>query len=155
MTVAETATFHDRSSWGSGDWDNEPDRVEWRDESTDLPCLALRNRLGAWCGYVACPPEHPWHGLDYDSEELGDVHAHGGLTFSSFCAEGEGPERICHVPRPGEPDNVWWLGFDCAHLGDHVPAMHRDYLGRGETYRTLDYVQRQCSYLAAQVWAAR
>jgi hypothetical protein len=29
------------------------------------------------------------------------------------------------VPEPGETDNVWWFGFDCAHAQDYIPAMHK------------------------------
>lgn len=63
-TTEKTETFIDRTGWPSGPWDDEPDRVEWRDEATGLPCLALRNDMfGSWCGYVAVPPGHPVHGL--------------------------------------------------------------------------------------------
>src|SRR5437868_461399 len=91
-----------------GPWDNEPDRLEWR--HAGLPCLMNRNRSGVWCGYVAVPPGHPFHGASYDDERTYDLPSHGGLTFSSTCS-GE----ICHVPQPGEPDDVWWFGFDCNH----------------------------------------
>ena len=54
-------TFIDRSDWLPGPWDDEPDRVEWRDEATGLPCLLRRGSpfIGVWCGYVALPPDHP------------------------------------------------------------------------------------------------
>lgn len=42
----------DRTGWGSGPWDNEPDRLEWKDEKTSMPCLMVRNDMGNWCGYV-------------------------------------------------------------------------------------------------------
>lgn len=48
----------ERSRWGRGAWDAEPDRREWRHEG--MPCLLIRNRQGAWCGYVALGPGHPW-----------------------------------------------------------------------------------------------
>lgn len=35
-------------------------------------------------GYVAVPPEHPYHGKDYD-KPLVDVH--GGLTFDASAKE--------------------------------------------------------------------
>jgi len=56
------------------------------------------------------------------------VWVHGGLTFANKCqphAEGEEVNAICHVVEPGEDDDVWWLGFDCAHIGfdgDFAPA---------------------------------
>lgn len=61
----------DKSSWGDGPWQQEPDRAEWTHRG--LPCLAV----------------------------------HGGLTYSDRCHD-----DICHVPAPGEPDDVWWFGFD-------------------------------------------
>lgn len=70
-------------------------------------CLIRRTNIGIWCGYVAVPPGHPWHGKHYDAV---DADVHGGLTYAEPCS-GE----ICHVPQPGESDDVWWLGFDCGH----------------------------------------
>lgn len=106
----------DRTGWPPGPWDDEPeDRVEWR--HAGFPCLLVRGPMGAWCGYVGVPPGHLAHGKDY-----GDVNVdvHGGLTFARPCHE-DGP--ICHVPAPGEPDEVWWLGFDCNHYTDVAPKM--------------------------------
>jgi hypothetical protein len=103
----------DKSGWGEGPWMSEPDRVEFR--HAGLPCLLRRSpRGGAWCGYVAVPPGHPLHGTTHDGI---DVEVHGGLTYSGRC-EGD----VCHVPAPGEPDDVWWIGFDCGHAFDVSPA---------------------------------
>lgn len=56
-----------RAGWLPGPWLTEPDRVEWVDEATRLPCLVLRREgLGHLCGYVGVPPDHPAHGLNYD-----------------------------------------------------------------------------------------
>lgn len=134
-------TPRDRSKWGSGPWDGEPDRVEGK--HAGLPTLALRNPMGGWCGYVAVPPGHPFHGQPYD--EHYDLDVHGGLTYSDRC-DGS---RICHIPKPGEPDDVWWFGFDCGHSSDLLPGM-RDY-GFGGTYRTLDYVRAEIQKLAEQL----
>ena len=102
---------------------------------------------GALCGYVAVPPGHPAHGKDYD--DVG-VTVHGGLTYARPCQEGG---EVCHVPRPGYPDDVWWLGFDCSHYCDYCPGMDR----HGETdqrrYKTIAYVQTECAELAQQLKA--
>jgi hypothetical protein len=156
-----------RARWGRGPWDDEPDKAEWRYRA--LPCLIVRNSGGALCGYVGLPPGHPMHGVGYDDVELapdddGDTYprVHGGLTFSDRCHEGG---HICHVAGTGEPDDVWWLGFDCSHGGDVRPAdapgsyMEGLYqahgLGRsssmGECYRDLSYVRRQVEALADQL----
>lgn len=137
----------DRSHWGPGPWDDEPDRVEWRRHR--MPCLIQRNPLGVWCGYVGVPPSHPWHGLAY--EEV-DAHAHGGLTYAAPCYG-----DICHVAMPGEPDDVWWLGFDCAHALDFVPAWGQT-LGAyltGCVYRDKAYAMAEVERLADQAMRLR
>jgi hypothetical protein len=104
----------DKSQWRDGPWKTEPDRKEWKHNG--FHCLITRvSNLGHLCGYVAIPPGHPWHGKSYN--DLQDVEVHGGLTYSEMCSG-----RICHVPDPGEPDGVWWLGFDHAHSGDMSPG---------------------------------
>lgn len=106
-------TLVDKSAWPAGPWRKEPDRVSF--EHAGLPCLLRRQMSsGHWCGYVAVPPGHPLHGKPYDDA---DARVHGGLTYSDECM-GDPETGICHVPKPGEPDNVWWFGFDCAHYGD-------------------------------------
>jgi hypothetical protein len=149
-----TATFIDRSSWPPGPWDDEPDRVDWRDEITGYPCFVKRGPTGAWCGYVGLPPGHRFH--DADPDEV-PVDVHGGLTFGAPCDEDDGPtaERICHVPRPGEPADVFWLGFDCAHYNDVSPGM----LGLGfkylaadrATYKPVSYARDETTALARQL----
>lgn len=144
-----TWTFLDKSSWPSGAWDDEPDKAQWTDAATGLTCMARRNpRLGHWCGYVGVPSGHPFHGVDYDSIEVG---AHGGVNYSDLC-DGDEERGICHLPEPGQPDDLWWLGFDCAHYRDLTPA-HADFYGDA-TYRDLPYVRSECASLAAQIASA-
>lgn len=145
--------------WPSGPWDKEPDKVQWPDKATGLPCLAVRNHHGNWCGYVGLPPGHPLHGKDYNELDHININVHGGLTFADKCSPGatEG-QGICHVPGPGEPEHVWWLGFDCAHYMDCSPqdALFSRQLGNpGKLgiYRTLRYVKNQCRRLAKQLTA--
>jgi len=105
-------------------------RLAWSEHG--LPCLAWRNDLGAWCGYVGVPPAHPIHRRSY--HELDHIDAHGGLTFS-----GSLPDKRAD----------WWVGFDCAHAGDYVPALSQV----GGEVRSLDYVRAEVGRLAAQVAA--
>jgi hypothetical protein len=81
------------------------------------------------------------------------------LTYAARC-QVDGP--ICHVPDPGEPDNVWWFGFDCSHAVDRAPgieAMERRHgledldtgIWPGAVYRDLAYVQSEVERLAAQL----
>lgn len=146
MEMREYRTI-DKSEWRRGPWDNEPDKIQWEDESTGLPCLIVRNGIGALCGYVGISEGHPWFGVAWD-----DIPAdiHGGLTYSEHCHDSSNEEQgICHVPSSGEPDHVWWLGFDCAHSGDLVPHMGLRGLVSG-TYRDIEYVKNEVSRLALQ-----
>jgi hypothetical protein len=164
--LAEREYRHiDKSTWGEGPWQAEPDKCQWIDEASGLDCLAVRVPWGgSWCGYVGVPEGHPAFGRGY--EEV-DVEVHGGLTFAGPCQEGENAEEhgICHIPLPGRPERVWWQGFDCAHAGDIMPGMDAALRAHGsqpvryggcsgypeDEYRTLEYVQAQCAHLAEQV----
>lgn len=163
-STIRTWTFPERRPATSGPWDDEPDKAQWVDEATGLDCLIVRNRLGALCGYVGLPPGHRLHGVDYyDAEDAADLHVHGGLTFADRCQEGaeDGP-GVCHVPEPGRPAEVWWLGFDCAHAGDLSPGLQEDLAKAGvdtswrsgmfaDVYRDFGYVQGQVTDLARQL----
>jgi hypothetical protein len=149
----------DKSTWGPGPWQNEPDKEQWQDQATGYACLIKRSGLsGALCGYVGVPEGHPWHGKHYEDV---DADAHGSLTYASSCQEGPEGETICHVPAPGEPEPLWWLGFDCAHAWDLGPAMEARERERGwppihmpdTTYKTVGYVKAECARLAGQAAA--
>lgn len=161
--------FGHTAEYPQGPWSDEPDKAQWIDEATGLDCLIVRNGMGALCGYVGLPPEHPWHrkgyseclkGSDcgedwcYEHSPDGAVRVHGGLTFASSCSE-ERVEGICHVPQPGRPHDVWWFGFDCAHAGDLTPASakHGLRIYADDTYRDVAYVKAECASLAQQLAA--
>jgi len=151
---------------GDGPWSDEPDKAQWVDPTTDLDCLAVRNDGGAWCGYVGLPPEHPLYGTDFHALPA-DITAHGDrLNYSDFCAEIDSAEDgpyICHVPEPGRPVKVWWLGFHCAGAWDvsptrdaqlaelipDFPPMPTDY--PRVTYKPFSYVQAEVTCLAVQL----
>lgn len=105
-----------------GPWQKENDRVEF--EHAGLPCLMVRQpHAGHWCGYVGLFPGHKYYKKAYQDCE--DVDVHGGLTYSNAC---EG--HVCHTPKEGEPDDVWWLGFDCAHAYDYCPGHDLERIGK-------------------------
>ena len=54
-----------KDAWGPGPWHDEPDKLQWSNALTGLPCLIVRNQLGALCGYVGIDSNHPWFGLLY------------------------------------------------------------------------------------------
>jgi hypothetical protein len=152
-----------RPHWGPGPWDDEPDREEWRTEA-GLPALIQRGPIGALCGYVAVPPGHPWHGLERTDvpDEAHDA-SWGGVNYAARCAG-----SICHVPEPGEPDDVWWLGFDAGHYNDITPiavagAMSGGMSGglaeaireSGGSYKSIGFMRERCEDLARVAAEAR
>lgn len=143
----KTYTYLDRTGWRRGEWDREPDKEQFPDPVTNLPCLIVRNRMGALCGYVGVGAAHPLHGLDYSGNDGIDVH--GGLTFAGPCQHNPDEHGICHVPAPGEPDDAWWFGFDCAHFRDAVPGM--SWNCEEDSYRDWSYVKAECAALALQL----
>lgn len=170
-----TYTFPQVRPPGDGPWTEEPDKAQWVDPTTGLDCLIVRAHHGALCGYVGVPPGHPFHGVSAWDSGPQHLAVHGGVNFSSACQEGpeDGP-GVCHVPEPGRPVDVWWLGFDCAHAGDLAPTMRHqmdELMGPfhkrapaglvatgmtnflGEHYRTLPWVKREVTRLAVQIYA--
>lgn len=145
-----------RATWPEGPWTNEPDRVEWR--FNGMPCLIVRSAVtGAWCGYAGVAKGHPVYGVPWG--DLPPLSVHRGVNFADHCY---GP--VCHVPAPGETEDVYWIGFDCAHCLDAVPMtgvidsllgsrrkqVRRTFL-KGETYRDVAYVRAAVERLAAQL----
>lgn len=75
-------------------------------------------------GYVALPPTHPFHMVDY-SETDEYVRVHGGLTFGQSiddikqdkdwvqCTECIGFDSLDDIPA-----GYWVVGFDTMHFGD-------------------------------------
>jgi hypothetical protein len=79
------------------------------------------------------------------------LEVHGGITYADACAE-DGP--ICHVPAPGEPDDVWWFGFDCGHAFDLAPGMvahYRTLPGLAGSSPLFDGTYRDVAYVRAEV----
>jgi hypothetical protein len=170
--------------YGEGPWMDEPDRIEWRHNG--FPCLMQRNMSGGnWCGYVGVTEGHPWFqkgldggshcrtcygdeseecetckgtGLSYDLKE--EPTMHGGCTYTGMCAG-----DICHIPRPGESAEVWWVGFDFAHHMDLSPGFKRmtrmamELQGQeardfGEIYRDMRYVKSEVERVSDQATQA-
>lgn len=135
----------DKSDWGDGPWQSEPDALDWVDEATGFKCQIRRNdRMGILLGYVGVPPGHPAFGWCYDDAPLVRIEVHGGLTYAN----------------PGDA-GLWWLGFDCGGAFDYPPGMvaylrsvrdiDADRLYDRNNYRDIDYVKRECAALAQQL----
>ena len=141
---------------------SEPNRETFTYEG--YKCLIVRHpEFGHLCGYVGIPEGHKYYKKHYDDVPL---EVHGGLTFSDFWED--------------ENDNLWYLGFDCAHAWDLSPFMHKrdreiynsqprskywingvehEYkerdlgaeLMKHETYRDIEYVRIQCKKMVKQL----
>lgn len=99
--------FADRSSWGSGPWDSEPDKLQWETRS-GLTGLLHRNSFGAWCGYVAIERNHPLFEVHYTQstevlrermnermeEEVGECPPFGVMIRAMFGGEMEPTPEI-------------------------------------------------------------
>lgn len=101
----------DKDRWPEGPWQSEPDKCQWLDKATGLPCLIVRGPVGALCGYVGVTKGHPFFEKEYGECVRPDLHeplregeteegryhygcspdsllqAHGGITFSDFCVD--------------------------------------------------------------------
>lgn len=151
-----------KREWPEGPWQSEPDREDFR--AHGLACFVQRNFHGACCGYVGLPPGHPKHGANYS--EFGDLEVHGGVTYAAECSG-----HLCHIPEPGEPDAVWWIGFDCGHMFDvqpafikllermEIPGLTKELGAKigffGGTYRDFAYARSETEKLAAQLAAIK
>jgi len=124
---------------------NRPDAVLEEGEHLGFEWTITHNGSGYRCGYVRVQKGHPWHGVDYDNIAC---EVHGGLTFAS-------PDEEC---GKGEPEDAWWVGFDCAHLGDaqdpELPASYVMDRYWNDSVKSQDYVRRQCMQLCEQAKAA-
>jgi hypothetical protein len=130
-----------RARLPEGPWQTEPDRVNWKHKGLD--CLMVRNdNFLHWCGYVGIPKSHPFYGKDYNDVP---VDVHGGLTYGKTC-----DNFVCHIPEKGSDDDIYWLGFDCAHYGDLAPGMSFAFPSSmsDDQYRDLEYVKKEVENLA-------
>lgn len=139
--------YEDKSEWGPGPWQSEPDRVQWRDEITSLPCLIRRGASGALCGYVGIGPNHPYYSSRGTSILDDLLNVHGGITFFSTCGGDE--LGFCPIFSEDQEETTRWVGFDCAHADDLIPG----YSCSNGTYRDIDYVSAEVQRLAVQLRA--
>ncbi len=146
-------------------WKTEPDEARWT--HAGLACAIMRGPVGAWCGYVGVPADHPTYGLGYYTSsyevedvlsgeaarkapvqaQLNDIRVHGGMTFSG---------------KRFDDNGLHWFGFDCSHAGDYSPGLDRlndPIIGLGCStgwggvieYRDQAYVTAETNSLAEQL----
>lgn len=167
MEMVMEAKQIDKSTWGPGPWQSEPDEVVFEHKS--LTCLVLRMSSGGQLnGYVQLPDSHPWHGKAYGESV---VYRDGALEredhdinpIALFC----GAHKIDTEAKTAPIDLLvdvhggltfsgslmnrdgFWFGFDCAHCNDLSPAYGESVFG-GE-YRDIEYVKAQVIKLADQL----
>jgi hypothetical protein len=85
--------------------------------------------LGHLCGYVDIPKGHQYFGIEPDEIH---VDVHGGITFTNFIA-----------------NDIYRIGFDCAHIGDYVPEAMLHF--PGQHYWTFDEVAAETKRLVDQL----
>lgn len=158
-------------------WLSEPDELQWRDPFTGYDCrirrASMAHYLGHLCGYVRVPEDHPFYRCHY-LEPVPARAAHhvarvmGGPSgkrgvLDLFTADPNAPHvgmllnvhgSITWAGFPHD-DPGWWYGFDCGHCDDLSPGLlaivQNLSVFRDQTYRTLEYVQGECTSLAAQL----
>ena len=107
METIEYFETQDKGDWGDGPWQGEPDKRQWQDKVTRLPCLMVRGPSGSWCGYVGVPPGHPAHGLHYDgiTQEAAEARRkRNGDNMKAWSAAGGPPLDQWVPPLPYLPD---------------------------------------------------
>lgn len=147
-----------RQRWSRGEWDKEVDRYEF--EAYGFSCLLNRGLMGHWCGYVAIPKTHPLFGK-YEDELNKILDAPGGVTFADppFA-------HICLLNK--KDDDLWFIGYDCAHSRDLIPALDKTmgpFLNKAlsarpdlnneflrPAYRTLEFNIQETTELAHQLF---
>lgn len=67
-------------------------------------CVVIGTKRGYRYGYIGIPEGHPYFKVHYNDI---DIPIHGGWTYSGFDKE-----------YPVKNENIWWIGFDCAHYND-------------------------------------
>jgi len=122
-------------------------------DDPDNPVIGKARRnmfLGHWCGYIMIPSgpfteciADRWtdsYGVaSHISTALGaGVTIHGGITYLEL-----------------EEDDNLWIGFDCGHRRDFVPAVDQYDPGKadaeGREYRDIRYVEKNMRELADMV----
>jgi hypothetical protein len=164
-----------KSHWPPGPWQDEPDRLEWKDERTGLACKILREmRLGQLNGYVGVPPTHPYSGWQFSDDiklapgDLKDSTINDVGIFEAFIYAMRGADERGTIPLgmtlkthrgitfSGQMINdaaaLWWFGFDCGHCDDLSPGMLSMRMSLPhQVYRDLDYVKKEVTALAFQL----
>jgi hypothetical protein len=150
MTIGSKERDQNHWSTGvrSGPWALEPfDFGCWVDAQTGYTCAIKRNVVGAWCGYVFAPEDHPVHfrdeGMDEYQRNLTSgnpvwLECHGGVTYHGT------------MDLPDGLVSGLAIGFDCSHLADLSPRDTVKGPACGD-YATASYAIGEVRKLAKQI----
>ena len=136
-----------KEAWGPGEWDNEPDRIEF--ETGYYPSIILRNTYGSLNGYIAVKEGHPWFLQNYDQIRSSSLE----LSWASH--------EDALLPLPSGWTMAWWVGFTRSSYFDLMPAlevmMRREALQEQPswlfrsprtTYKSIPFIKAQLQILA-------
>ncbi len=133
-------------------WKNEPNIVSKMFKEYHLLILRHFNSKHL-CGYVGVPKNHVLHGksdnweADKGSVEqfISNLNVHGGVTYTGTLELRKSIEKELSEQDIIAMQNFWYIGFDCAHLGDYT-LWHTE-----GTYRNIEYVKEQITDLLVQI----
>lgn len=144
-TSTKNAIYINKVGWGEGVWQLEPDQSHFTLENGSPGIIKRDDINGALMGYMPIGREHPFHGKSFDKIP---VDVHGGLSFSKN-------ELIYddQLAWFASSKGWWWIGFDCAHAFDIMPAVGN--MGMkpypNATYKPYHYVRWELNRLAMQI----
>ena len=105
-------------------------------------CIIMQQETGHLCGYVDLPKGHPVADYeDYEDFWDSDIQVHGGITYM---------ENYLHDSANNEREGNW-IGFDCAHAGDRIPAYSDMYITKHDTFKNRNYVRKELDKLVKQL----
>lgn len=150
--VPKTHPAHGLTYYLDADFDPEKREIPWTSLARNVPRFqradAAMERLQREAYQRKVAEWRAAQGRVPIQTMVNHLTAHGGLTYSAAW--------------PDIDRELWFFGFDCGHAWDLSPALraltrslpgYRDepQIDRHETYRTLDYVRKQCASLALQL----
>lgn len=138
----------DKTLWARGPWDGEPDKRQWTDEATGLPCLIVRGNSGALCGYVGVRKDHPAYGKAFYAIS---VDAQWQLSYSCWDRDNGYDLSICH--GGADAQDIWWLGFCCGQAGSRENFLFGGIARNDGAYKCIDSVAAEVRALATELKA--
>lgn len=128
-------------------------KVEKEVDYKGYKCVVVGSSMGHRCGYIGLKNTDLAYEKDYD--DLYCIDVHGGLTYSN---------NDSSYPIKNN-ENLWWIGFDCAHSGDGrdielIKELNKDprtvdmllrWSSEYETVKTIEYCMNECKSVVEQI----